>query len=103
MTHFYDRDGNEMSIENADRELSAFGKRVARTAVGGVDVSTVWLGVDYNHGGVGDRLLFETMLFCDGNRNNAMTRYCTEEQALRGHLEAIDALRAGRELGWWTR
>ena len=36
---------------------------LARTTIDDIMVSTVFLGVDYNFGGVGDPLLFETMIF----------------------------------------
>ncbi|MCF8605126.1 hypothetical protein L5I01_17365 [Gordonia sp. HY442] len=84
-------------------------RRVGDTDVGEVRVSTVWMGIDHNMTGVGPPLIFETMLFVNDDedegdyRHNALVRYATEEEALRGHLAAVDALRDGRELDWWAR
>ena len=41
------------------------------------------------------RYIFETMVF-GGEHDQQLRRYCTEESAMRGHLETVDRLRAGR-------
>lgn len=105
---YYDRNGDRLPefwlTEPNLRETSKTDHRVAVTRIGLVLVSTVWLGLDHNHG-YGPPMLFETMLFCDDSddpRNHCLTRYSSEEAALRGHLAAVDALREGRELDWWA-
>lgn len=69
--------------------------RVGSTVVDGVTVSTVWMGIDHNHSGMGSPLIFETMVF-GGDYDYELQRYSTEEQALRGHLDTVDRVRAGR-------
>ena len=57
--------------------------RVARTAHGGVIVSTVFLGLDHNWGD-GPPLLFETMVF-GGEHDEEQERYATWDEAVAGH------------------
>lgn len=49
----------------------------------GVEVSTVFLGVDHQFGD-GDPLLFETMIF-GGERDGFQDRYSTWDEALKSH------------------
>lgn len=66
----------------------------------GIEVSTVWLGLDHNYAPRGRPLIFETMLFVaqkkeieifgrihsfDREEIGDQWRYSTEEEALRGH------------------
>ena len=69
-------------------------KRVASTDIGPYWVSTVWLGIDHNWLGDGPPIIFETMVFSKGERDDPgyhglhdmdMDRYATEEEALAGH------------------
>lgn len=50
----------------------------------GVEVSTVFLGLDHNHSGQGDPILFETMVF-GGDLDGEMSRYRTWDEAEAGH------------------
>lgn len=60
-------------------------KRVAFTKISDeVEVSTVFLGMDHSHGDSNDPLLFETMIF-GGFLNQGLARYCTYQDALKGH------------------
>jgi hypothetical protein len=99
---YYGRDGIALP---ADWMTWRIQNRVARTDVNGVDVSTVWLGTDHNFRHDGPPVIFETMLFDYPDQSdrddNPMRRYTTEEGAMRGHLEAVDALRAGEKLEWF--
>jgi hypothetical protein len=64
-------------------------RRVAFTEIdGGAHVSTVFLGLDHNYLGVGEPLLFETLVF-GGPLADEMKRYSTYEQAERGHAEMV--------------
>ena len=54
-------------------------------------VSTVFLGVDLNHFGVGPPILFESMIF-GGPMDQEMNRYCTWDEAEKGHLEMVNAV-----------
>jgi hypothetical protein len=92
----YDRDGNVMPMDYYKDRNNRFctDRRIGRTIVGDVLVSTVWLsGIDH---GWGDDpiLLFETMTF-GGRQDQCLQRYATEEEAMRGHLDVVDRLRAG--------
>ncbi|GAC1427755.1 MAG: hypothetical protein NVSMB5_22570 [Candidatus Velthaea sp.] len=72
--------------------------RVAEDTVGQTWVSTIWVGLNMN---VGVRpLIFETMAFAndDGLPVGNMRRYATEAEALQGHKEMVDALRADAAL-----
>lgn len=63
---------------------------VAQTQIGPVLVSTVFLGLDHNFG-AGDPVLFETMVFDAEADDNWMCRYCTWEEAVRGHDITVKA------------
>jgi hypothetical protein len=61
--------------------------RVAKDTINKVDISTVFLGLDHRFG-EGDPLLFETMIFRDGEGDECW-RYSTWEQAETGHASAV--------------
>lgn len=64
-------------------------RRVAYTELpDGVQISTVFLGLDHNFSGEGDPVLFETMVF-GGEHNHEMVRYTTWEEAEKGHAEMV--------------
>ena len=101
MTDHYDRDGNPAPDDWYDKEKHGHmgrywsnPRRVARTVVGDITVSTSWLGLDHDFL-TGRPIIFETMTFGEP-WNYELTRYSTEEQAMRGHLDTLDRLRAGR-------
>jgi len=62
-------------------------ERVAFTKFLGVEVSTVFLALDHAHDG-GKPVLFETMIF-GGPLNEEQYRYCTWDEAVVGHREAV--------------
>jgi hypothetical protein len=105
---FFDRDGKPVPSDWYDeakygatyyrKRCHSLAKRVGATDVGELRVSTVWLGLDHGYNG-GPPVIFETMVFDhrdDGQWNNELTRYCTEEEAMRGHLEVVGRLREGK-------
>jgi hypothetical protein len=59
-------------------------KRVAETRTDNGYVSTVWLGLDHSYGRGKNPIIFETMVF-GGPLDREQERYCTEEEALKGH------------------
>ena len=71
-----------MWYETADR-------RVRYTEVGPLRISTVFLGMDHNFGGDGDPLIFETMVFDDGD-DSYCTRCSTWDQAEMMHEAAVE-------------
>jgi hypothetical protein len=66
-------------------------RRVAFTEIGGVKVSTVFLGIDHSFGG-GAPVLFETMIF-GGEHDKYQERYCTLEEAMIGHEKAVSLVK----------
>lgn len=62
-------------------------RRVERTQVGDCDISTVFLGLDYGHGG--KLLLFETMAFDSQREEKMCWRYETWDEAVKGHWLAV--------------
>jgi len=67
-------------------------RRVALTVLGpGVEVSTVFLGIDHQFGD-GPPLLFETMLFSDYEEKE--WRYSTWDEAAAGHERVVAELKA---------
>jgi len=67
-------------------------RRVAFTQIKKVDISTVFLGMDYNFIGEGEPVLFETMIF-GGKYNEYQQRYSTWEEAENGHKEAVNLVK----------
>ena len=65
------------------------GRTVAKTEVGGMLVSTVFLGLDHNWGD-GPPPLFETMIFGGPLDQEYQERCSTWEQAEAMHLEGIN-------------
>lgn len=96
MNDKFDRDGNPLELmEWAIKMNDAEYKRVARTELGDVLVSTVWLGLDHSFG-MGLPLIFETMIF-GGPHDEWQDRYSTEVEALAGHERVVVALQDGSE------
>jgi len=62
---------------------------VKRTEKDEVKVSTIFLGLDYNFGGEGDPILFETMVFGE-EHDGDMNRYSTWEKAEKGYEEMVE-------------
>jgi hypothetical protein len=80
-------------------------RRVGRTKINGLVVSTVFLGIDHSFGGYGPPLFFETMIF-RGTPNAEIekiqrafdqyqTRYSTWDEALAGHNQIVTIIREG--------
>ena len=65
-------------------------RRIGEDHIDHVRISTVFLGLDHNMRGVGDPVLFETMIF-GGPLDNEQWRYCSYAEAERGHQEAVTA------------
>lgn len=63
-------------------------RRVKSNKIGHIMVSTVFLGIDHNFSEEGPPILFETLVF-GGPLDNKMDRYCTWEEAEKGHEEML--------------
>lgn len=69
-------------------------KRVAFDEVGGMDISTVFLGIDHNHFG-GRPILFETMVFNGKGDDIFQDRYHTWDEAVKGHENTKEWVKNG--------
>ena len=74
--------------------MEAEDRRVARTEVGASIISTVFLGLDHGHLFDGPPLLFETMVFTDGE-SGYMERCSTWLEAEAQHQRIVDGVKAG--------
>lgn len=71
--------------------LNKIDRIIGRTMIGDVKISTVFLTIDHQYGD-GPPILFETMIF-GGEHDQWQDRYHTYQEAIVGHLEAIDMVR----------
>ena len=74
--------------------------RVARSQVADVEISTVFLGLDYNFTYQGPPMLFETMVFKRPGVGDVVheytRRYPTWDEAEAGHAEVVTEVLAAR-------
>ena len=63
-------------------------RRVAKTEINGITISTIFLGLDHNYFGNEVPILFETMVF-GGELDQEEERYSTWEEAVKGHDEMV--------------
>ena len=96
---YYDHDGNPIGVWEWVRLFESLDRLIVRTRVDDdVEVSTVWLGLDYSFG-LGTPLIYETMIF-GGEHDEYQWRYPNRDAALAGHDQAValarDAARARR-------
>ena len=70
-------------------------RRVSSTKVNGIEVSTVFLGLDHSFGH-GPPAIFESMIF-GGEHDQGQWRYSTWEEAESGHKRIVAALEAGEK------
>lgn len=68
------------------------GRRVERTCIGDVEISTVFLGLDHGYGS-GPPMLYETMIF-GGEHDSYQERCSTKEQAQAMHKRAVERVQA---------
>ena len=68
-------------------------RTVAVDDIGGLVVSTVFLGITYNHGGNGQPVLFETMVFHNAALTDYWERCCTWTEAVRMHKRVCAMIR----------
>ena len=92
----------EPNLEAWAQWFEAADRVVFRTEVGASVVSTVFLGVDHQFGD-GPPLLFETMIFTDGDGGNEMWRCSTwlEAEAQHGRMvkELTERIQGARRPG----
>jgi hypothetical protein len=110
--HLWMMDENHQVIPARDvyqwAEFFENNRAVAATNINGLYVSTIFLGIDHAFGFGGPPILFETMIFAsekyDPPENLAnildwahgyQTRYCTWDEAVKGHENIITIIREG--------
>lgn len=71
-------------------------QRLWSDQIGDIDISTVFLGLDHGRFG-GIPILFETMVF-GGPDDQHQVRYCTWEEAEKGHQRAVNMVKGGNIL-----
>lgn len=95
-SHFYDREGNPLGLWDWSQlfETRREGDGIWTTRVGEQIVSTAWLGIDHRFGLGNSPLIYETMIFPDGD---VFGRWPTEAAALAGHDRAVALVQRGNE------
>jgi hypothetical protein len=88
---YFDFDGDPIDYEMWSALFTHWARLVARTVLDGVEVSTVWIGLDYALGR-GAPLIYETMVF-GGPLSERIERYPNRVAALAGHDRMICAVR----------
>lgn len=92
MFGYYDKEGNEITFEHwcvlfSDPEYCT----IRLDKIGdSVEVSTVWMGLNYNFGRGDTPIIFETMTF---GGDEECYRYATEEEAIAGHEKIVAELK----------
>lgn len=76
-------------------------RHVAQQYIGGVYVSTVFLGIDHNFGFGGPPILYKTMIF-GGKHDEYQMRSATKHAALSNHDEAVAMVRDSQR-SWLRR
>ena len=90
--NMYDREGNRISMKRFGELLAdPRYKILQQTKLGGLLISTVWIGIDMNFMG-GPPVIFESMVFDQDEEDPdslgegvEQIRYATEAEALAGH------------------
>lgn len=95
--YFIEKDGEPLAV---DMKVWAShwqnNRQVGDDMVGDVRVSTVFLGINHRHSGVGPPILYETMIF-GGEHDEDQWRYCTRKEAEAGHKAVVAFLKDGKK------
>ncbi len=103
-TMYYDRQGKEMTLLEWGSKFEDMDYKIVRQD--NIDrwfISTVWLGLNHSFFRKQPPLIFETMIFLDKGYKEYESddplhlyqeRYSTEEEAIKGHEEALALCRA---------
>lgn len=97
--YIMDKEGNISTTKSLKKwaEFYKLNKIIKQTAIlsktqNSILISTVFLGSDYRFFGEGEPILFETMIF-GGKYDHEQQRYCTKNQAIKGHKEWIKKIK----------
>jgi hypothetical protein len=94
VSNYYDKFGKPITQDKWTIQFGDYHNRVvAQHTISGVQISTVWLGLDHQYGD-GPPLIFETMVF-GGPMDQEMDRYSTLEEAKTGHRRMVTKVKAG--------
>ena len=89
----YDFDGNPINYDRWVELFATAERHVACTGVGpGVQVSTVWLGLDHSFRFDGPPLIFETLIF-GGTLDGEQWWWPNRDAALAGHDQIVAEVR----------
>jgi hypothetical protein len=92
---YYDKSGEPIDMDAWGKLHSDADYRVVGSDhFGGVQISTVWLGLDHGFNDDAQPVIFETMIF-GGDFDEYQERYTTEARALAGHREALRLVKTG--------
>ena len=83
-----------MWLEHSHLSKGKDNRIVQQDRVGGVSISTVFLGLDHNFDD-GPPVLWETMVF-GGEHNQYQRRYASRDDAVIGHMEAVEIVKASQ-------
>lgn len=98
---WFDKKGKPITVEVADSLLSDDSYKVVRQeTIGDYLVSTVWVGLNMARWESMHPIIFETMIFYEEGCENPIEalvgyieRYCSEEEAKKGHMKACEVVR----------
>lgn len=85
---------NKVPVACEEFDASAWdiaNRRVDKTKIGNVQVSTVFLCIDHSFES-GEPVLFETMVF-GGPLDGEMDRYCSWDDAVKGHAAIVQRVK----------
>lgn len=99
---YYKLDENKNVVKSSLEEWSDFiegrlptnHKHVADEIVNGKRISTIFIGLCYDFNNSGIPMVFETMVFNNGE-GIYQTRYATWSEAEEGHRAAVELVKAG--------
>lgn len=95
--YYIEKDGKPVQVHDPlewARQFESADRRVARDEISGVEISTVFLGLDHAYLG-GPPMIYETMVF-GGQLDHEEDRYSTREEALAGHAAMVERVRANQ-------
>ena len=95
MGNYIEIDGEVLLVDDLKEWMDIFytsDRNVAKTDLPGVNISTIFLGIN-RQWGRGPPILYETMVF-GGQHDEYTERYHTREDALEGHERVVTMVKA---------
>jgi hypothetical protein len=89
-----DRVAVAVDLDTWSKNFSTIDRSVCKTEIGGMKISTVFMGLDHNYRLDGPPILFETMIFGDIEDTGDQWRCSTWMQAEAMHQKACDLVRS---------